>query len=183
MKNKKNYPVYLDFIPLILFFLVNKYYGFMNATIVLIFVSVFVFMLSYFIMNRVAIVPLVSTILAVIFGSLTVFLDNPNFIKFKVSLLNVMFGIAILIGILFKKNVMKLVLGHSLEIKEKGWRILSYMWIGFFLTLAAVNEVVWRNVSTEAWVNFKVFGVLAITFVFVLCNMPIILKYKEDNKE
>jgi intracellular septation protein len=78
---------------------------------------------------------------------------------------------------------MKLVLGHSLEIKEKGWRILSYMWIGFFLTLAAVNEVVWRNVSTEAWVNFKVFGVLAITFVFVLCNMPIILKYKEDNKE
>ena len=103
------------------------------------------------------------------------------FIKMKPTIINLIFAIILYGGMLVKKPLLKILLGAALRLEEEGWRILTYRWIGFFIALAVLNEIVWRTQTTDIWVNFKVFGILPITFIFTMTQFPLIKKHQIDD--
>ncbi len=167
----------IDFLPLVMFFALNKKYGLINATqalVVLTFISVSI---SYMLTKKLSFQGLIGSLLVIFFGSLTIFFNNEVFIKIKPTVVNVVFGSILLIGMLIKKNFIKMLLQSTISMKEKGWDITAKLWCCFFFFLAILNEVVWRNFTTDQWVNFKVFGVTAITFMFSAVSLYITFKY------
>ncbi len=127
--------------------------------------------------RRVAMVPLVSAIFVALFGALTLWLQDEVFIKVKVTLVNVLFGTILLVGLAFGRQFLKLLLGETLKMDDEGWRKLTLRWGVFFFALAGLNEMVWRTVSTDAWVTFKVFGILPLTLLFALSQVPLMQKH------
>ena len=124
-------------------------------------------------------IPLIGGILITLFGGLTIYFDNPIFIYIKPTIINILFGLALLFGKYFTKEpVLKKILGKSIMLRDEGWNILNKRWIIFFFALAFVNELVWRTQSEEFWVNFKVWGMLPITFIFTAFQVSLITKYK-----
>ena len=129
--------------------------------------------------KKIPIIPLIGGILITLFGGLTIYFDNPVFIYIKPTIINILFGLALLFGKYFTKEpVLKKILGKSIMLSDEGWNILNKRWIIFFFALAFVNELVWRTQSEEFWVNFKVWGMLPITFIFTAFQVSIITKYK-----
>ena len=129
--------------------------------------------------KKIPMVPLIGGILITLFGGLTIYFDNPIFIYIKPTIINILFGLALLFGKYFTKEpVLKKILGKSIMLSDEGWNILNKRWIIFFFALAFVNELVWRTQSEEFWVNFKVWGMLPITFIFTAFQVSIITKYK-----
>jgi len=133
----------------------------------------------YFLEKKIAMVPLTSGILIGLFGGLTLYFDNKMFFYMKPTIINLLFA-----GVLFfgqyvtKKNLLKMFFQNKLDLKNEGWKKLNYYWIYFFLSLALLNEIIWRTQSELFWVNFKVWGLLPITILFTACTIPIINKYK-----
>ena len=124
-------------------------------------------------------VPLLSGILITLFGGLTIYFDNPVFIYVKPTIINILFGLALLFGKYFTKEpVLKKLMGKSISLTEQGWEVLNKRWVYFFFGLALLNEIVWRTQSEEFWVNFKVWGLLPITFIFTASQIGLINKYK-----
>ena len=124
-------------------------------------------------------VPLLSGILITLFGGLTIYFDNPIFIYIKPTIINILFGCALLFGKFFTKEpVLKKLMGKSIALNEEGWEALNKRWVYFFFGLALLNEIVWRTQSEEFWVNFKVWGLLPITFIFTAFQIGLINKYK-----
>ena len=129
--------------------------------------------------KKIPIIPLIGGILITLFGGLTIYFDNPIFIYIKPTIINILFGLALLFGKYFTKEpILKKILGKSIMLSDEGWNILNKRWIIFFFALAFVNELVWRTQSEEFWVNFKVWGMLPITFIFTAFQVSIITKYK-----
>ena len=129
--------------------------------------------------KKIPMVPLIGGILITLFGGLTIYFDNPIFIYIKPTIINILFGLALLFGKYFtKESVLKKILGKSIMLSDEGWNILNKRWIIFFFALAFLNELVWRTQSEEFWVNFKVWGMLPITFIFTAFQVSIITKYK-----
>ena len=131
--------------------------------------------------DRIPIMPTVGAGIVLIFGGLTIYFDNEVFIKMKPTIINLIFAIILYGGMLVKKPLLKILLGAALRLEEEGWRILTYRWIGFFIALAVLNEIVWRTQTTDIWVNFKVFGILPITFIFTMTQFPLIKKHQIDD--
>jgi intracellular septation protein len=128
-------------------------------------------------------VPLVSAVFVALFGALTLWLHSDLFIKVKVTLINALFGAVLLAGVAMGRSYLKLIMGEAVKLTEQAWRTLSIRWGVFFLALAVLNEIVWRNTSTDTWVNFKVFGLLPITLIFAFANAPFMSKHMiEDDK-
>ena len=124
-------------------------------------------------------VPLLSGILITFFGGLTIYFDNPVFIYIKPTIINILFGLALIFGRYFTNEpVLKKLMGKSIPLTNEGWELLSKRWIYFFFGLAILNELVWRTQSEEFWVNFKVWGLLPITFIFTAFQIGLINKYK-----
>jgi len=124
-------------------------------------------------------VPLIGGILITFFGGLTIYFNNPVFIYIKPTIINILFGLVLLFGKYFTNEpLLKKILGKSVAIDDQGWEILNKRWILFFFTLAILNELIWRTQSEEFWVNFKVWGILPITFIFTAFQIPIITKHK-----
>ena len=124
-------------------------------------------------------VPLLSGILITFFGGLTIYFDNPVFIYIKPTIINILFGLALIFGKYFTKEpVLKKLMGKSIALTEEGWEVLNKRWVYFFFGLALLNEIVWRTQSEEFWVNFKVGGLLPITFIFTAFQIGLINKYK-----
>ena len=126
-------------------------------------------------------VPLFGGILITFFGGLTIYFNNPIFIYIKPTIINILFGITLLIGkYLSKEPLLKKILGKSILLSDEGWKILNNRWMYFFFSLAVLNEIIWRTQSEEFWVNFKVWGLIPLTFVFTIFQVQIISKYKLD---
>jgi intracellular septation protein len=124
-------------------------------------------------------VPLIGGILISLFGGLTIYFDNPIFIYIKPTIVNILFGLALLFGKYFTEEpILKKMLGKSLVLSNEGWNLLNKRWMLFFFSLAILNELVWRTQSEEFWVNFKVWGMLPITFIFTAFQISLINKYK-----
>ena len=126
-------------------------------------------------------IPLMGGILISLFGGLTIYFDNPIFIYIKPTIINILFGLALLFGKYFtNETLLKKILGNAINLSEAGWKILNKRWALFFIGLAILNEIIWRTQSEEFWVNFKVWGMLPITFIFTAFQFNIINKYKLD---
>ena len=126
-------------------------------------------------------VPLLSGILVTLFGGLTIYSKNPIFIYMKPTIINILFALALFFGKYFTNEpILKKILGKSLPLRDEGWKILNNRWMYFFFGLAILNEIVWRTQTEEFWVNFKVWGMLPITFIFTAFQVPLITKHKID---
>jgi len=167
----------LEMGPLVVFFLVNSSYGIFEGTAAFMVATVISLGLSYAIAKTIPTMPLVTAVFVLIFGGLTLWLADVLFIKLKPTIVNLLFATILFAGLKTGRIFIKLLLESALQLSDQGWLILTRAWIGFFLFLAALNEVVWRNVSTDTWVTFKVFGVMPITLVFSFALLPIIFRH------
>lgn len=168
----------LEFGPLLVFFFVNAKQGILTGTLVFVVATVIALGLSYALVRRVPIMPLVSGVFVLVFGTLTVVLADDLFIKLKPTITNVLFGTILMGGLLAGRNFLKLVLESAFRMDERGWTIMAWRWAFFFYVLAVVNEVVWRTMPTDWWVSFKVFGILPMTIVFSLLQLPLLMKHQ-----
>ena len=133
----------------------------------------------YFLERKISIVPLTSGILITLFGGLTLYFDNKIFFYMKPTVINLLFAFVLFFGqYITKKSLLKIFFQNSLKLRDEGWNKLNYRWIYFFIFIAILNEIVWRTQSEVFWVNFKVWGLLPITFLFTASQIPLINKYK-----
>lgn len=167
-----------DFLPLIAFFLAYKMYGIIAATGTIVVTSVFGLAVSYIFHKKVSAMHLFTVIILVIFGGITVLSKNPMFIKLKPTILNLCFAGVLIFGLLNKKSYLKTLLGDALPLSDKGWLILTKRFILFFIAVAISNEFVWRSFSEDTWIYFKSFGLLPLSIIFMLMQIPLFLKHK-----
>ena len=167
--------------PLVSFFIANWLGGIFWATGVFMAATAISLAVSWALTRKLAVVPLVSAGFVAVFGLLTLWLQNEMFIKVKVTLINAAFGIILLVGLKFGQTFLKLVMGEAVKMSDAGWRTLTLRWGLFFLAVAAANEIVWRMVSTDTWVNFKV-ALLPLTLVFALSQTPFMMKHMIEDK-
>jgi len=169
--------------PLVAFFIANWKAGIFWGTGIFMAATAAALTASWVLTRKIAMVPLVSAVFVALFGALTLWLHSELFIKVKVTLINALFGAVLLGGAAMGRSYIKLIMGEAVRLTEEAWRTLSIRWGVFFLAMAVLNEVVWRNFSTDAWVNFKVFGLLPITLAFAFANAPYMTKHMiEDDK-
>lgn len=171
----------LEILPLAAFFLAYQREGLMVATIVLMVATAISVVVLYIKERKIPVNPLISAILVGVFGGLTLALDNPIFIKMKPTILNLLFAVILVVGVKIDKPPLKYLMQAAIKMTQQGWKTLSVRWAGFFVFLAIVNEIVWRTQSEAFWVNFKVFGMLPLTMLFLLSQMPLINKHTIDN--
>jgi intracellular septation protein len=177
----------LELGPLVLFFFGNAYgdrFGFPEtqrifaATGVFVVATLVALAVHFWLVRRLPIMPLVSGVVVLVFGGLTLFLQDELFIKLKPTIVNTMFGVILLAGLYWRKPILAIVLDSMLELTDEGWRKLTLRWALFFFVLAILNEVVWRTQTTDLWVKFKVFGIMPLTVLFALAQTPLIIRHE-----
>lgn len=169
--------------PLVVFFVTNRFYGIMVGTAVFMVATAISVAVSYRLERRVPIMPLVGCVFVMVFGGLTLIMDDDLFIKIKPTVVNLLFAAVLFVGLALRRRYLKLVMGSVLQIDDDGWRRLTWRWAFFFVALAILNEIVWRNFSTDAWVNFKVFGLMPLSMVFGLAQVPLIMRHQLPEPE
>ena len=170
-----------DFGPLLIFFVIYFNYdqNLMVAIPPFIITTLIAIVVVYFIEKKIAMVPLTSGILITLFGGLTLYFDNKIFFYMKPTIINLFFAGVLFFGKYFtQKPLLKIVFKNALNLKDEGWKKLNYRWIYFFTFVAILNEIVWRTQSEPFWVNFKVWGLLLVSFVFAASQVSLIKKYK-----
>jgi intracellular septation protein len=167
----------LDLGPLVLFFFANSRFGIFTATATFMVAVLAALAVSYVLTRRLPIMPVVTAIIVLVFGGLTLILHNDTFIKIKPTIIYVLFGAVLLGGLAFGKPLLGVVFDSLFHLTEEGWRKLTVRWALFFFVLAVLNEIVWRNTSTNVWVDFKVFGVMPLTLIFGALQYPLLQKY------
>ena len=178
---KSFYKLLIDIGPLAVFFIFYTRSGLQASILPFMVATVIAVLFSYILEKKIPIMPTVGAGIVLLFGGLTIYFDNDVFFKMKPTIINVLFAIILYGGILINKPLLKYLLGAALKLEEPGWKILTQRWIGFFIALAVLNEIVWRTQSTDVWVNFKVFGILPITFIFTMTQFPLIKKYQIED--
>ena len=178
---KSIYKLVIDIGPLAVFFYFYSKNGLQASILPFMVATVIAVLFSYILEKKIPIMPTLGATIVLVFGGLTIYFDNDIFFKMKPTIINLLFAAILYGGIIFKKSLLKYLLGAALQLKEKGWKILTQRWIGFFIALAILNEIVWRTQSTDVWVNFKVFGMLPITFIFTMTQFPLIKKYQIED--
>ena len=179
--NKSFLKFITDFGPLLVFFF-YYYNSDKNLKIAIppfIIATIISLIIVWILEKKIPMVPLIGGILITFFGGLTIYFNNPVFIYIKPTIINILFGLALLFGKYFTNEpILKKILGKSIMLADEGWNILTKRWIIFFFSLALLNEIVWRTQSEAFWVNFKVWGLLPISFLFAASQFPLINKYK-----
>ena len=171
-----------EFFPLIVFFVV--YYKsdkdlYLSITAVII--ATLISLVALYIKERkISTMMLVSTIILIVFGGLSIFLKNDIFFKMKPTIINALFAIILIGSTFFNKPVLKMLLNSSMKLTDQGWSLMNKLWSGFFIFLALLNEIVWRTQTTDVWVNFKVFGIMGITIVFTIVQIPLLKRHFID---
>ena len=169
--------------PLVVFFFVNTKFGIFAATGAFMVATIAALSVSYTVNGRIAVLPLVTGVFVIVFGGLTLWLNNELFIKLKPTIVNTLFAAILFGGLALGRSLLQIVLDSVFELTDEGWRKLTFRWALFFVLLAVLNEVVWRNFSTDFWVNFKVFGIMPITMIFAFSQVPLLQRYQigEEN--
>ena len=170
-----------DFGPLLIFFIIyfNNDHNLKVAIPPFIVATLISLLVIYFLEKKIPMVPLLSGILITLFGGLTIYFDNKIFFYMKPTIINLLFAVVLFFGKYFtQKPLLKIFFQNAFNLKDEGWKKLNYRWIGFFIFVAILNEIVWRTQSEAFWVNFKVWGLLPISFLFAASQFPLINKYK-----
>ena len=170
----------LDMGPLFLFFAAFQYAGIFVATGMFMVAAVLSVAVGWHLEKKLSPIPLITAILVLIAGGLTLYLRNDVFIKMKPTVLYVIFGATLLGGLRFNRLFIKYVFAEAFDLTDQGWRGLTWRWGIFFLILAALNEAVWRSTSTATWVSFKVWGIVGLIFLFALAQTPFLLKHHNN---
>ena len=173
----------LDIGPLVLFFAANSKFGIFAATGAFMVSVLIALAVSYVLTRHIAIMPVVTAVIVLVFGGMTLFLHDDLFIKLKPTIIYVLFGGTLLAGLALDKPFLSILFDQMFHLTDEGWRKLTWRWALFFFALAIANEIVWRNASTDFWVSFKLFGVVPLTFLFGALQMPLINKYSVERKE
>ena len=174
-----------DFGPLLIFFVIyfNNDNNLKIAIPPFIIATFIALAVVYFLEKRIPMVPLTGGILITLFGGLTLYFDNKVFFYMKPTIINLLFAGVLFFGKFFtKKPLLKMFFQSAFDLEDEGWRKLNYRWIGFFIFVAILNEIVWRTQSEIFWVNFKVWGLLPISFIFAASQFPLLNKYKINKK-
>ena len=170
-----------DFGPLLIFFIIyfNNENDLRVAIPPFIIATLIALIIIYFLEKRIPMVPLISGILISFFGGLTLYFDNKIFFYMKPTIINILFAAVLFFGRYFtQKPLLKIFFKNTFDLEDEGWKKLNYRWIGFFLFIAVLNEIVWRTQSEAFWVNFKVWGLIPISFLFAASQISLINKYK-----
>ncbi|MBZ9656498.1 septation protein A [Phyllobacterium lublinensis] len=185
----------LELGPLMVFFfanargewLIERFPGLSNigepifiATALFMAATAIALVVSWILTRSLPIMPLVSGIVVLVFGALTLWLHNETFIKMKPTIVNTLFGVILLGGLYFGKSLLGYVFDSAFKLDAEGWRKLTLRWGVFFLFLAVLNEVIWRSFSTDFWVAFKVWGTMPITLLFTFAQMPLVMKHSVE---
>ena len=170
----------LELGPLVVFFIVNSRTDIFTGTAWFMAAMVISLVLSWLLLKRVALMPLVTGVVVLIFGGLTLWLHDDTFIKMKPTVINTLFGAVLLGGLLFGQSLLKYVFGDVYKLQPRGWMVLTIRWGLFFFFLAILNEVVWRTQSTDFWVAFKVWATMPLTIVFAAAQLPVLTKYAPE---
>jgi len=194
----------LDFGPLVLFFFANARpalllpflapfipaaettgprAGIFVATAVFMLAILAALVISYVLTRHLPVMALISAVVVLVFGSLTLILHDETFIKVKPTIIYLLFAGVLGGGLLLGKSLLALVFDQMFNLTETGWRKLTLRWTLFFLALAVLNEIIWRTQSTDFWVAFKAFGVLPLTFIFAALQYPLLMKHDAGAKE
>jgi intracellular septation protein len=184
-EKKQLNPVFklvLDIGPLLLFFATNAKFGIYVATGTFMAAILIALAVSYTMTRHLAVMPLVTAGIVLVFGGLTLILHDDLFIKLKPTIIYVLFGGTLIGGLAFGKPLLGMVFDSVFQLREEGWRKLTWRWAFFFFALAILNEIVWRTQTTDFWVSFKLFGVVPLTFLFAALQVPLLTKYSTDNK-
>jgi intracellular septation protein len=169
--------------PLVAFFIANAKAGIFWGTGTYMVAAAIALAVAWVMTRRIAIVPVVTLVFVLAFGALTLALHDDTFIKMKVTLINALFGAILAGGLVFGRSLLKPVFGEAMALDDDGWKKLTLRWALFFFAVAVLNEAVWRSVSTDTWVNFKVFGILPLTFVFALAQVPLMQRHAPPQDE
>ena len=172
----------VDVGPLAVFFIFYKKTGnIIDAIIPLIIATAIAIIISYIVEKKIPLMPTIGGFIILIFGGLSLYFENKIFFYMKPTIINILFAGTLIIGNYLNKPLLKYLMGSAINLTDKGWFELSKKWIMFFLFLAILNEIIWRFFSENTWVNFKVFGIITITFIFSLYLFPIIKKYQKND--
>ena len=173
----------IDLGPLILFFIADEIYDIFVATGVLLVSLIISFGISWVMARKIPILPSVSLIFVLIFGGLTLFLGDEEFIKIEVTLTNALCGVALLLGLFWKQSLLRMVFGQMLDVDDEGWTKLTIRLGLFLIAIAILNEIVRYSVSTDMWVAFRVYGILGLNAVFLATQIPIMKRHLIEEEE
>ena len=168
----------LDLGPLLVFFAAFRLFGIFIATSCFMAAVLLALCVGYLRERRFSPMPLITAALVLVFGALTLYLRNDIFIKMKPTALYALFSLLLAGGLACNRLLIKYVFSQAFELDDAGWRVLTWRWTGFFLALAVLNEVVWRNFPTSVWVSFKVWAIIPIIFLFALAQTPLIFRHQ-----
>ena len=164
--------------PLAVFFITNAKAGIYWGTGVFMVATVISLVVSRMLFGRIPVMPLVSGVCVMVFGGLTLWLQDEHFIKIKPTIVNALFAAALFAGLLAGQSLLRIVFGEVFRLTDEGWRKLTLRWACFFVCLAVLNEIVWRTVSTDTWVTFKVFAIMPLTMAFALAQIGLLRHYE-----
>jgi intracellular septation protein len=167
----------LEFSPLALFFLASTEYGFWVSTAVMMVATVFSLVFTWMLFRQLALMAIITAVTGIVAGAVTLELHDPMYIQMKPTIVSFIFAMILLTGQVFNKPLFRLLLGESLHLTNEGWRILTWVWFGYFLFITGLNEFIWRNYSWEFWAAFKAFGLMPLTVLFALPQMYLLRKY------
>lgn len=182
----------LELGPLVIFFIVNARAEIFTATAWFMGAMAVSLILTWLILKKIAIMPLITGVVVLVMGGLTLWLQDDMFIKIKPTITNGLFAAILLGGLLFGQSLLKYVFGDVYKLREEGWSKLTLNWGLFFVLLAVINEVVWRGANayfpadlkaaTDLWVAFKVWGVMPLTVIFSMTQIGLLNKYAPESE-
>jgi intracellular septation protein len=167
----------LELGPLLVFFVANSRAGLFYGTAAFMAATLVALIASWTLTRRLPVMPLVSGVVVLVFGGLTLALQDELFIKLKPTIVNLLFAGALFAGVAFERPLLAIVFDQAFDLTHKGWMKLSIRWAWFFVFLAAVNEIVWRTQSTDFWIAFKVWGIMPLTMIFAMAQAPLLQRY------
>ena len=171
----------VEFGPILVFFATYKYADIFKATLYMVIVTAISLVVSYLIDRKLSLPLMISGVVLLISGSITLFSGDPSFIKMKPTIVYSLFGLILYVGYFMKKPLIKSVLGSAFTMTETNWMVMTRRFAFYFFAMAMINEFIWRNFSENFWVNFKVFGAVPITLIFVFTQAPFLMQNKQDN--
>jgi len=166
--------------PVVAFFVIYYLYDLITATGAIMVTTILALIISYYYERKIPAMPLVTAVVVMIFGGLTLYLNDETFIKLKPTIIYALFAGALGTGLLLGKSFVKTLFSNFWNLDDEGWKKLTVRLMLFFLSMAIVNELVWRNFSTDIWVNVKVFGFTVATFAFFMAQMPLLTKHNQN---
>ena len=179
---KEGYKSLLEMGPLILFFVVNYFYGIFAGTAILVVSTIISLVVSKLLYKSIPMLAAFGCVAVVLFGSLTLIFDNDLFIKIKPTVVSLIIAGILLLGKVMGKNPLAIVMRSSITLEEEGWTKLTWLWVFMFIVMAIANEIAWRNLTTDQWVSFKAFGIPVLSVFFGLLSLPILKKYQIEKK-